>query len=306
MSFEAFVIEHRELIENVTDEYRRYEAELMRFNQITNREELYSKNIVASTCFCMMYELLSTRSRIMMSPCEFAYLVFDEENSANNDDKAFLFIIKAACEGHVVTELKQKLHPSEEAIKEAINMMSSRWPLLCNHSFRSGPGDAYFEHKQLPKLSVSIYSLKHDFISRLRNKQFRYFISFAISVTNAIETLTEEMKGMLDYILEAKNKKALKKVILIESEDEEFSFIHVEDDVPRLIQDSKHSEVFVYHCFRDISIYVKLIEAFLSENSIKQELVAAKQALDNTYKEKPCCHMLLDSLRSEFEALIAL
>ena len=385
MNFDDFKAQHQRALEQVAKEYEEYEKEIMRYEAQTNKNsktknsfifDFALKGLKTSTYFSILYQILSnsiglTDYEIRFN--EFKYLKslksrdsILESNNSNSDDEALLFIVKNACDGVVITDIQRQIHPSLEAIKKSLYLMSSRWPLICKFTYDYEASDSYFKLIHLSKPSITLHSLEHDFISKLRNKRFRYFLSFAITVIRSSKHLINEIKNLINYEIKLKLKQNENDEIAkaVESSNEELTlaastrdttFTETNDEFanelanriqeirrtnhssivlftpsifsnfnilksidfvkrnfltnkPELnLDDDEHkqTQVYLFHCFRDIDIYTRLINRVIA-NTSKIDVSAEKTELDELYRAYPCCDVILDLMRREFNELAEL
>ena len=412
MNFDDFKAQHQRALEQVAKEYEEYEKEIMRYEAQTNKSSKTKnsfgfvftlKDSNTSTYFSILYQILSnsiglTDYEIRFN--EFKYLKslksrdsILESNNSNSDDEALLFIVKSACDGVVITDIQRQIYPSLDAIKKSLYLMSSRWPLICKFTYDYEASDSYFKLIHLSKPSITLHSLEHDFISKLRDKRFRYFLSFAITVIRSSEHLIDEIKNLINYEIKLKLKQnendndEIAKAVessneeltlsecsantiasiaainrfrtAIETNDEFANELRLDsyadgperselDDEIQEIKGMNHSsisllappifcnfnilnsidfinrnfltnvsevnldddeykqtQVYLFHCFRDIDIYTRLINRVIA-NTSKIDVSAEKTELEELYRAYPCCDVILDLMRREFNDLAEL
>ena len=384
MNFDDFKAQHQRALEQVAKEYEEYEKEMMRYEAQANKNsktknsfifDFALKGLKTSTYFSILYQILS--NSISLTDYEIRFNEFKylkslksrdsilESNNSNSDDEALLFIVKNACDGVVITDIQRQIHPSLEAIKKSLYLMSSRWPLICKFTYDYEASDSYFKLIHLSKPSITLHSLEHDFISKLRNKRFRYFLSFAITVIRSSKHLINEIKNLINYEIKLKLKQNENDEIAkaVESSNEELTlaastrdttFTETNDEFanelanriqeirrtnhssivlftpsifsnfnilksidfikrnfltnePELNLDDEHkqTQVYLFHCFRDIDIYTRLINRVIA-NTSKIDVSAEKTELDELYRAYPCCDVILDLMRREFNELAEL
>ena len=397
MNFDDFKAQHQRTLEQVAKEYEEYEKEMMRYEAQANKNsktknsfifDFALKGLKTSTYFSILYQILSnsiglTDYEIRFN--EFKYLKslksrdsILESNNSNSDDEALLFIAKSACDGVVITDIQRQIHPSLEAIKKSLYLMSSRWPLICKFTYDYEASDSYFKLIHLSKPSITLHSLEHDFISKLRDKRFRYFLSFAITVIRSNKHLIDEIKNLINYEIKLKLKQnendndeiaktvedsneeltlaaSTRDTTFTETNASTASIADIEERVnselanriqeirrtnhssivlfapsifsnfnilksidfvkrnfltnePELnLDDDEHkqTQVYLFHCFRDIDIYTRLINRVIA-NTSKIDVSAEKTELDELYRAYPCCDVILDLMRREFNELAEL
>lgn len=404
MNFDDFKAQHQRALEQVAKEYEEYEKEMMRYEAQANKNsktknsfsfDFVLKGLNTSTYFSILYQILSnsiglTDYEIRFN--EFKYLKslklrdsILESNNSNSDDEALLFIAKNACDGVVITDIQRQIHPSLDAIKKSLYLMSSRWPLICKFTYDYEASDSYFKLIHLSKPSITLHSLEHDFISKLRDKRFRYFLSFAITVIRSSEHLIDEIKNLINYEIKLKlkhnenNNDEIAKAVEnsneeltlaasthdtftetnastanasiaagdadIETNDEftnelanriqeiertnhssivlfappifcnfnilnSIAFINrnfLTNELELKLDDDeyKQAQVYLFHCFRDMDIYTRLINRVIA-NTSKIDVSAEKTELDELYRAYPCCDVVLDLMRREFNDLAEL